>query len=65
MKIRLMGDGDKVTAMIAALQAAPGLRITDVSRPYPNRGNPAQVRVYLDAEVTEGTRPGRAGGARC
>ena len=65
MNIRLMGDSGQVAAMVAVLLAAPGLRITSVSRPYPNRGNPAQVRVYLDAEVSDGTRPGIAGGAGC
>jgi len=51
MNIRLMGDGDKVAAAVAALENTPGLRITSVSRPYANRRDPEQMRIYLDAEI--------------
>ncbi|MCU7724577.1 hypothetical protein ODJ79_12690 [Actinoplanes sp. KI2] len=52
MNIRLMGDGDQVAAAVAALETTPGLRIVTVSRPYANRRDPEQMRIYLDAEVT-------------
>lgn len=51
MKIRLMGDGDQVDNALAALEKTPWLRITAVSRPYANRRDPGQMRIYLDAEV--------------
>jgi hypothetical protein len=54
MNIRLMGDGDQVAAAVAALETAPGLRITAVSRPYANRRDPEQMRIYLDAEIEPG-----------
>ncbi|GIE87903.1 hypothetical protein [Actinoplanes regularis] len=60
MNIRLMGDGDQVAAMVAALENAPGLHVTRVSRPYANRRDPEQMRIYLDAAVT--ADPRRAGG---
>jgi hypothetical protein len=60
MNIRLMGDGDHVAAMVAALENATGLRITKVSRPYANRRDPQQMRIYLDAEITTDLR--RTGG---
>ncbi|GGQ77678.1 hypothetical protein [Couchioplanes azureus] len=52
MNIRLMGDGDQVAAAVAVLETLPGLRIASVSRPYPNRRDPEQMRIYLDAEIT-------------
>jgi hypothetical protein len=52
MNIRLMGDGDQVAAAVAVLEKLPGLRVTAVSRPYPNRRHPEQMRIYLDAEIT-------------
>ena len=59
MRIRLMGDGDQVAAMVAALENTPELRITNVSRPYANRRGPEHVRIYLDAEFTiDPRRPG-------
>lgn len=60
MNIRLLGDGDQVAALVAALETAPGLRIASISRPYANRRDPEQMRIYLDAEVI--TDPRRRGG---
>jgi hypothetical protein len=53
VKIRVMGDSDQVAVAVAVLEAFPGLHVTDVSRPYPNRRDPGQVRVYLDATVLD------------
>lgn len=53
MKIRLMGDGDQVAAAVALLEALPRLRVTGVSRPYANRRDPEQMRIYLDAEIVD------------
>ncbi|MCO8272834.1 hypothetical protein M1L60_19750 [Actinoplanes sp. TRM 88003] len=60
MNIRLMGDGDQVAAMVAALESAPGLRITTVSRPSAYRRDPQQMRIDLDAEILRDLR--RRGG---
>jgi hypothetical protein len=60
MNIRLSGDGDQVAALVAALEIAPGLRVTKVSRPYANRRDPEQMRIYLDAAITIDVR--RRGG---
>ena len=63
MNIRLMGDASQVAAALAFLETLPGLRITSVSRPYPNRRDPGQQRIYLDADLTAcGTRTELAGG---
>lgn len=51
MKIRLMGTADEINTASAVLHAYDGLRIVAVSRPYLNRDNPAQLRVYLDAHL--------------
>ena len=59
MNIRLMGDGDQVAAVVAFLEALPGLRIASVSRPYANRRDPEQMRVCLDADLAIGTRGAR------
>ncbi|OJF15526.1 hypothetical protein [Couchioplanes caeruleus] len=52
MNIRLMGDGNQVAAAVAVLETLPGLRIASVSRPYANRRDPEQMRIYLDVEIT-------------
>ncbi|MFI7598420.1 hypothetical protein [Actinoplanes sp. NPDC049681] len=52
MNIRLTGGGDQVAAAVAVLETLPGLRIASVSRPYANRRDPEQMRIYLDAEIT-------------
>lgn len=51
MNIRLSGDGNQVDNAVAALEKLPWLRITTVSRPYANRRDPEQMRIYLNAEV--------------
>lgn len=61
MNIRLMGDGDQVAAIVAALETTAGLRVTRVSRPYANRRDPEQMRIYLDAEITASARHGEVG----
>lgn len=58
MNIRLMGDGDQVAAAVDVLAQVPGLRVTHVSRPYANRRDPEQMRIYLDAEITTGVTAG-------
>ncbi|MEV4275859.1 hypothetical protein [Actinoplanes xinjiangensis] len=58
MEIRLMGSQQQCTALAAVLQTTPGLHVTDVSRPYPNRHDPATVRLYLNASLTGSTRAG-------
>jgi hypothetical protein len=48
VKIRLMGSEQECTALAALLQTTPGLHVADISRPYPNRDDPAKVRIYID-----------------
>ena len=71
MKIRLIGDGDQVAAAVALLETLPSLHVTGVSRPYANRRDPEQMRIYLDAEITyrehdqHDTREQETAGTRC
>lgn len=51
MKLRLMGSPQECGAAVALLHQLPGLRLTEVSRPYPNRNDPQQVRVYVEANL--------------
>jgi hypothetical protein len=50
MKIRIMGLPAEVTYAITALLDADSLDVTEVSAPYPNRGDSRMVRVYLEAQ---------------
>lgn len=49
MKIRLMGTEQECDAAVRALTVL--LNLIEVSRPYSNRGDSSQVRVYVEAEL--------------
>jgi len=49
VKIRLMGAPDDVALMAERIEADPDMSVTRRSAPFPNRADPDQVRVYLDA----------------
>jgi hypothetical protein len=54
MKLRLTGTEAECARLTFLLRyGPPDLEITEVSPPYPNRGDSAQVRVYLDARVLD------------
>lgn len=63
MKLRLHGTPAECAAAADRLRRAPGLHITDQSRPYPDRGGEL-VRVYLTAHLdpTSGQAGAHAGG---
>jgi hypothetical protein len=50
MKIRLMGLPSEITTVIQALHDTGALDLTEVSDPYPNRGDSRLVRVYIQAQ---------------
>ncbi len=56
MKIRLMGLPAEVDQAITALRDAPALDVTEVSSPYPNRGDSRMIRVYIEAYLRTGSR---------
>jgi hypothetical protein len=58
VKIRLMGTRAECAAAVDLLRAASAFGVTSVSRPYPSRRDPAQVRLYLTCDLLE---PGREG----
>ncbi len=49
VKVRLMGAPDDVALMAERIEADPDVIVTRLSAPFPNRTDPDQVRVYLDA----------------
>lgn len=50
VKMRLEGFPDDVATTIERLTGAGALDVLDQSRAYPNRRNPARVRVYLEVD---------------
>jgi hypothetical protein len=58
MKLRLTGTEAECARVTFLLRyGPPDLEITEVSPPYPNRGDSAQVRVYLEARFPDGLAP--------
>jgi hypothetical protein len=55
MKIRLMGLPAETDQAVSALRDARGLDVTEVSGPYPNRGDTRLVRVYIEAQLRPGS----------
>jgi hypothetical protein len=54
MKVRLQGTPAECARVCFLLRyGPPDLDVVEVSPPYPNRGDSAQVRVYLEARVLE------------
>jgi hypothetical protein len=54
MKVRLQGTPAECARVCFLLRyGPPDLAVIEVSPPYPNRGDSAQVRVYLEARVLE------------
>ena len=51
MKIRITGLPGEVTLAVQALNDTDSLDLTEVSDPYPNRGDSRLVRVYIDAQL--------------
>jgi hypothetical protein len=58
MKLRLTGTEAECARLTFLLRfGPPDLEVIQVSPPYPNRGDSAQVRVYLDLRFPEGLAP--------
>jgi hypothetical protein len=58
MKLRLMGSEAECARLVFLLRfGPPDLEVVEVSRPYPNRGDSRQVRVYLELRFPEGLPP--------
>jgi hypothetical protein len=58
MKLRLQGTEAECAKLAFLLRyGPPDLEVVQVSRPYPNRGDSAQVRVYLEVRFPEGLAP--------
>jgi hypothetical protein len=55
MKIRLTGLPAETSQAVSALRGAPALDVTEVSGPYPNRGDTRMVRVYIEAQLRPDT----------
>jgi hypothetical protein len=54
MKLRLTGTEAECARVTFLLRyGPPALEITEISQPYPNRGDSTQVRVYLEARVLD------------
>jgi hypothetical protein len=58
MKLRLMGSEAECARLTFLLRfGPPDLEVVEVSPPYPNRGDSAQVRVYLEVRFPQGRPP--------
>jgi hypothetical protein len=58
MKLRLTGTEAECARLTFLLRfGPPDLEVIQVSPPSPNRGDSAQVRVYLDLRFPEGLAP--------
>ncbi len=53
MKIRITGLPVEVSETVRVLTETRVLDITEISDPYPNRGNSRLVRVYIDARMPD------------
>jgi hypothetical protein len=58
MKVRLQGTPAECAEFTFLLRyGPPDLVVVEVSQPYANRGDSAQVRVYLEIRFPEGLAP--------
>ena len=58
MKLRLTGTQAECARLTFLLRfGPPDLEVIQVSPPSPNRGDSAQVRVYLDLQLPDGLPP--------
>jgi hypothetical protein len=58
MKLRLTGTQAECARLVFLMRfGPPDLDVIQVSPPYPNRGDRAQVRVYLELRFPEGLAP--------
>jgi hypothetical protein len=58
MKLRLQGTPAECAKLTFLLRyGPPDLEVVEVSQPYPNRGDSAQVRVYLEVRFPDGLPP--------
>jgi hypothetical protein len=58
MKLRLQGTRAECAKLTFLLRyGPPDLQVVEVSRPYPDRGDSAHVRVYLVVGFPEGLPP--------
>jgi hypothetical protein len=58
MKLRLTGTEAECARLVFLLRfGPPNLEVVQVSPPYPNRGDSAQVRVYLEVQFPQGLAP--------
>jgi hypothetical protein len=58
MKVRVTGTEAECAKLCFLLRyGPPDLEVVEVSPPYPNRGDSAYVRVYLEVRFPEGLPP--------
>jgi hypothetical protein len=58
MKLRLMGIVDECARVAFLLRfGPPELEVLQVDGPYPNRGDPGQVRAYLELHLAREPGP--------
>jgi hypothetical protein len=58
MKLRLTGTQAECAKLAFLLRyGPPDLEVVEVSQPYANRGDGAQVRVYLEVRFPDGLPP--------
>jgi hypothetical protein len=56
--VRLVGTQAECARLVMLLRfGPPDLEVVEVSRPYPNRGDSQQVRVYLELRFPQGLPP--------
>jgi hypothetical protein len=61
VKLRLSGTEAECARLAFLLRfGPPELEVVEVSPPYPNRGDSAQVRVYLEVQLTREPGPPEA-----
>ena len=58
MNLRVIGTEAECARLVFLLRfGPPDLEVVEVSPPYPNRGDSARVRVYLEVRFPEGLAP--------
>jgi hypothetical protein len=58
VKLRLAGTEAECARLVFLLRfGPPELEVVEVSRPHPNRGDSAQVRVYVEVQLTREPGP--------
>jgi hypothetical protein len=61
VKLRLTGTEAECARLVFLLRfGPPELAVDEVSSPYPNRGDSAQVRVYVEVQLTREPGPPEA-----